>query len=442
MKTQRAGADASNCATARQGRRRQAARWVCIAVLSSYFGYCHAADDGLQCGDFTDRLTAAARRHDGVQEVLNLNAIGHACRWALSTSPRRLIEGAIADSDGAPLEPARLDMLQMLFDVRWRRPDGSEPSRAWRQLSLGLLDRKEPQEAFAVAAHINDPYELIALQVDKRYAPIAKSRFVESDILRASRKELEWRRAVAAANPRRLSQVDEVGRYLLLLHNYEEVLRLTDPVIAGFNSEPPGPSRYDDFETELPWILDLRSRALRALGRHDEALELLRRACRESKGDLVGHALNLAGFLAELNRPQEALTTIPRLDHASPYGRAVAAEVRVMAASELHDDAGIDSALAELSGDGQDRVRGHALIIAGRTDAAATLLLARLSDPDRRTDALVELQDYADPPAPALVLAWRAQAKSVRDRPEVRRVIATFGRVRAYPITTNTGTGF
>jgi tetratricopeptide (TPR) repeat protein len=417
---------------------------ACFLLAALFCGYApssRSVEDGPELKEWNERLAAAAKRNDAAEEVNSLTTIGRRWSWELSTMPASLIEQAATDSEHAGIGAPRFEMLQILYDRRWRYPNGREPSRWWRQLSLDLLARNLPKESFSVAAHISDPYDLVALQADNRYKQIARSEFVERDVLTATQKELERRQAAAADVPRQLNRVVEVARALMLLNRYEDVLRLTDPVLARKNAASPDVPPYDDVKREFPWLLDLRARALRALGRYDDALELLRRACEESKDEFVNHPLNLAIFLAELNRPQEALADLPPLEHANVYGHALEAQVRVMAASELDDTAGVQAALDEMRDCCQEYpgTRERALIIAGRDDEAAALLAARLLDPAQRTDALVELQDYADPPAPARQSAWRESAKALRTRPEIRQAITTYGRIRAYKLP---GIGF
>jgi hypothetical protein len=107
-----------------------------------------------------------------------------------------------------------------------------------------------------------------------------------------------------------------------------------------------------------------------------------------------------------------------------------------MIASELGDAAGLAAALADLRAHAQDYplIRESALIIAGKEDEAVATLLARLADPALRADALVELQDYAERPAPARTSAWRERQKALRDRPEVRQAVAAYGRIRSYEL--------
>lgn len=362
-----------------------------------------------------------------------MTTIGQRWNWALRSLPRNLVATTLRDSQVTPLSEPRIQLLQMLFDVRWLDGDGGEPSRWWQDLSLGLLERGRAEEAFAVAAHITDPHALIALQADNRYKRIAASRFVERDILKAAEKELARREACAAQQPRELRHVEQAGEGFLQLHRYKDVLQLTDRVLQRKAAES-GP--YDDLPQQFPWILDVRAKALKALGRYDEALALLRQACDEPKDDPVGHCLNLSILLAQLNRPFEAEAALPSLATANSYGHGIGALVRVMVASETQDKSGLDAALEELQSHAADHpeLLQRALIISGKDDEAAAELMTRLADPNLRSDALVELQDYADHPAPGQLLAWRRRQMDLRSRPEVHAAIAAYGRIRSYPI--------
>ena len=137
----------------------------------------------------------------------------------------------------------------------------------------------------------------------------------------------------------------------------------------------------------------------------------------------------------DLNRPRDALAAIPDLTTASNYGNEVAALVRVMAASELADSAAQEIAVAQLRAHAARRGPQLAgLLVAGLQDEAAQALIARLSDPDLVSDALLELQDYHEDPAPEQVQKWRAQLRQLRARPDVRQAIRTHGRIDDYSL--------
>jgi tetratricopeptide (TPR) repeat protein len=394
------------------------------------------SDAGAEYRQWRERLTAAAKAHDAAEEILCATTIGHRWNWALGTLPSELIEQIVGESELARIGEPRIDLLQMLYDRRWLRSDGGEPSRWWRELSLALVDRNRPEEAISVAAHITGPYELIALQADNRYRQIAKSEFVERDILKAARKDLERRQAAATQQPRALSRIVQVARGFMRLRRFDDVIRLTDSVLLRVDAARPESMPYDDMQRQFAWLLLRRSQALAALGRYDEAVVVLRRACEESKQNPVSLALELARLLAGLNRPQEALAALPALERASLYGIASAGLVRAIAASELNDSAGLDAALHDLRSLAREYpdMLQRALIFASRDDEAATELSARLSDPDLRTDALVELQIYTDDPAPQRIVEWRKRQEAFRRRPDVQRAVQTCGRIRSYPI--------
>lgn len=394
------------------------------------------ADEGTDYTEWTERLVAATQQRSVAEESLCLIAIGR--RWPSFLLDRpRLVEQIVADADLVHPGPAYSDLLQVLYDLRWRRSDGGEESRWWRQLALALLASRHVPQSLDVAAHITDPYDLIAVQADRRYAPIAHAPAVEQDILRAATEELARRQALMARDPRDLAQVLAVGQALLALERDEEVVRLTDAVLHRRDEAPPGVAAYDGEEQALPLILQIRSHALLALGRFDDAVMMLRLATREAgQSDPVSPALELAELLAGLGRPRDALAALPSLTRSTPYTRALAAVVRVKAARELHDAAGVRAALADLEAHARayPALRQEALLAAGQDDAAARVLVARLKNADLRSDALVSLQDYKVSWLPPREAAWRARQAALRDRPEVQALIAAVGRVGRYPL--------
>lgn len=76
---------------------------------------------------------------------------------------------------------------------------------------------------------------------------------------------------------------------------------------------------------------------------------------------------------------------------------------------------------------------------AGQIDEASQLLISRLQDPALRTDALRDIQQYSDPPAPPRRQEWRERLKSLRERPEVRATIQQFGSIDRYVLTRFSG---
>jgi hypothetical protein len=111
------------------------------------------------------------------------------------------------------------------------------------------------------------------------------------------------------------------------------------------------------------------------------------------------------------------------------------ANVNLMIQMQLGDPAAVESALLELRGLAQHRpeVMQRALAVAGRDDEAAALLLSRLRSPQLRADALLDLQDYGVLPRTARDGEWRARRLALRDRPEIRAVLAQVGKIGRFP---------
>ena len=221
---------------------------------------------------------------------------------------------------------------------------------------------------------------------------------------------------------------------LLRSGQFAEVLALSDA--AGARIGTGGAAAYDDLPEARNWMLDARARALKHLGRYDDAIAEYRRAVQlPERIDKVSQALNLADLLCELERPAEALSALPSADWANPYGKMQIALVQLTAAVQLGQRADADRALEYLRAhrDDSPATLQHALLRAADNDAAEQVLLSRLSSPTDRTDALIELQIYAaelESPARA---AWRARSRAVIARPAVQRAVAAVGAIKSYP---------
>jgi tetratricopeptide (TPR) repeat protein len=307
----------------------------------------------------------------------------------------------------------------------------------WRDLSLHLLETGHEQQARDVASHVMAPYELVAMQADNRFHTLVRSAYVSGNARKAADEEIRMRRDAVSQQPRSLERVVALGTALLRRLRAKDVVDLTEGVMRNLESKAPGTIPYDDIDSQLGWIYNLRARALRDFRRNDEALELLRRAANTaSTQNPVSHTINLAIFLCDLDRPQDALAGLPDPEKASDYGRLMIAQVRVMAATELGDVNETERALTEAQRYSRASLSSfqRLLVIAGKDREAGDLLLARLQDPERRADALIDVQNYVDPPAPPTVLEWRSHAKAIRERADVRALIGQIGKISDYPL--------
>jgi len=404
-------------------------------LLTALCGSCPAAPKPDDYAGWSLRLSIALEHNDAPGEVRAVTTIGR--RWPdqLREHWSGTVPRVVTDSEQARLGQPRIDLLQLLFDLKWLTRTG-EPARWWRQLALSLLEQGKEAQAIAVATHITSARELIALQVDRRFDRISSASGFEHDVARAAEQELQERQKSAAEQPRSLLRIVDVTGALRLLGRYTEVVQLTDDVLQRCDAAPQDTSLYADQQAQLPWILDARALALWALGRFDDAAEASRRAARDRQND-IGLQINLALRLARLGRAQEALAALPLLDtYANLRGYALANEVHIMAARELGDLKERDVALSRVATYTKDSptLHQHALVLAGHDDEAARVLAARLRDPLQRSDALVELQDYHSGANTTRQQEWRQHALALRDRPEIQRLIKQFGRIQSYPV--------
>ena len=388
--------------------------------------------------DWHVRMWASMSLGDAPDEATCVITIGHRWGHTLANEPAGLIERIVIDVDAAKLGDERREMLQVLYDIRWQRPDGGQPTRWWRNLSLLLMENNKSEEAIGVATHVTDPYDVIAMLADKRYKPILKSRDVPQNARKAAADEVDRLKSETQNTPRSLSRVAKFAEAMTRAGMDRKALEVTDEVVRRVESAPQGISPYDDLESQYGWVLVRRSRALRHLGRFDEAVATLQHAVQwasdKTSGAGPSHAIVLANLLCELDRPREALDALPSPENLSPNGLAQMELVRLTAATERGDSGEAQRALAwlrEHQAQNPSTVQ-LAQLIAGRTDEAASLLLARLNDPVLRTDALLELQDFADLPAPHRKNQWRAQLKALRERPDIRSAIAQVGKIERY----------
>jgi hypothetical protein len=188
-------------------------------------------------------------------------------------------------------------------------------------------------------------------------------------------------------------------------------------------------------------IIDEKSRALRHMGRYDEAVRELQRAVAlPNRSDFVSQNIDLALLLCELNRPDEALALLPPEERVTGYGKMFIALVRLTAAVERGATGEEDKPLEYLrthQADGPS-VLQSALLRAGAVEEAEQVMLSRLNDPQQRISALVGAQIYFEPPQPPqppLAAQWHAGELALRERLSIRSALSEFGTTDRYSWT-------
>jgi TPR repeat protein len=386
-----------------------------------------------------DRLASGpeAGRAPSEKAVRSLAALAQRAPGRLPEVADRTVYRMAREASRLPLgSEARLELLQALFHAGWQ--PASDASWVWRNLALDLLERGLHDRAAEVALRVTEPYTLATMQVDRRFQRLVEAHPQRFDVDEALAHEIARLRVAAEQAPRSLRALVRLLSSLQKAPRYQEVLRLSDEAIRRARATG---SPYEDADEYLPWLMDERARALRGLGRWQEAADQYAEAARlpEDGRPNASQAINLAGFYCELDRPQEALAAIGGVEDLSPYGRMELEHVRLMAALETGDRASAVRALSYLREhrpDSEDTFQ-WALVEADELDEAAHLLVDRLADPRRRQAALFSVQDLVERPATPRVALWRARWKTLLSRPEVRTAIAQVGRVERFQIAWN-----
>lgn len=393
---------------------------------------------GATSEDWHARLHAAYKLQDHRDSLYTLATIAREWPDTLAKVSDRAITRIAFESKRDTDADARFAAFDALYTAGWRIDTLHEPSHMWRELSLMLVEAGQPHRAALVAARVQDPYVLIGMRVDRRFASLVSGNRRHYDARRAAEREVRRLRAAAAAQPRSLELIVQLTYAQLAAAQYQEVLRLADRVLERAHAASGGQPPYDDLDAQLIWVMDNRSRALEGLGRWEEAAGQLAIAARMSEDGEpnVSQAINLAYLYTRLGRPAEALAAVQVVGSMSPYGRMQLESVRAIAAAQLEDAETLASALEYLRAHRDDAAGTveFVLLATGQLEEAAAMLVERLADPVRRLEALVEIQDYSEGPATPVMLEWRERWLAVRDRAEVRQAIERVGRRERFAI--------
>lgn len=320
--------------------------------------------------------------------------------------------------------PAAMELLEALFAAGWA-VDGIEPEHAWARLALMRAGRGDREGARAALAGVTSATVITWLRTDRRFDTLIEHDDPRYDPRKAATAEVEARRARAAASPSSLPLQRELAYSLLVAGRPGEALALADQALSD-------PGRFED-DSELHWVLNQRAIALRRLSRTDEALAALTAAAAmdESGQPNVSQTLNLGTLLVDMERPEQALASVARVDGMSGYGLLVQSMVRLRAYRQMgrDDDAAI---WLQRIHDGRDEgttLHLEALLLVGREDEAADWLAALLDDPDRRAEALAWCQGYLGSEPLAGRVPLRAARAALLARADVLAAVDAVGRI-------------
>jgi hypothetical protein len=386
--------------------------------------------------DWRNRLSASMKAGDAGDEAECLAVLAR--RWGRdsATLPDGTVRQVVRDTARIDSE-ARIDLLEALYELRWRPADGGKVGAWWVELCRLLLAQNRTQDAIQIAAIVSDPRDIIAFRADRQFRPLLKSNFVKSNARRAALDEIAALRLTVRERPRSLRALQLLIGALINSRFDAEALALSEDATRRIDAAEGAPAPFEDVE-RLGSILDHRSRALRHLARFDEAVQQLQRGAQlPHRRDKVSQPIDLALLLCELDRPGEALAALPQDDKASDYGKMLITLVRLTAALEQGRAADAATALSYLREHRLDSpsVLLDGLLRADMVDEAERELLSRLHDPAERTSALIEAQDYFEWKRPPREAQWHDRYIALKARPAVGLTISQLGEIGHYPWT-------
>jgi tetratricopeptide (TPR) repeat protein len=389
--------------------------------------------------DRMSRVNAANRLQDTGEVLIGLKVFVERDPGRLDYSTQPFIIRALRDGKKQLPRGSTLPLLQALYGAHWKLRWNEEPSFAWSDLTLLLLERNRLPEAIDVATHITDEYGLISMRADRRFDAVVGANPEHFDVDAAAKRGLrDFQVAVAIAPQSLMPKLIVIDRLIEQQH-YAGALAAADGTLAEIRSNSDPKQWYEDFNDNYAWILDSRSRALRRLGRWDEGLDQLAAASHvlDASGGNVSQVINLGELYCHLGQPREALGSLDRLGtDISPYGLMQAANVRLDAAIQLGDTGQTERWLGFIREHRADAPRAYqdALLMVNDVDTAAKWLIERLEDKDQRAATLLTVQDYAIPLLTSKQAELSKRTQGLIARADVQAEIQRVGRVESYKI--------
>ena len=386
--------------------------------------------------DWLDRLQAARRLQNEGDAVACLTALVRKWPAKIGEFNSDYLRGIVDESRSLPRD-ARFSLLQALYEAHWNLKWDIEPSAAWRDLALLLLEKRRLAEAIDVSGHVTDVYVLVAMRADRRFDTVVAASEGQFDIDAASEREFHWFQTASEKAPQSLELQSDVLLVLQHQQRYAAMLASADAVLSAIQSTNFPTKLYLDYYEMRSWFLNLRETALERAGRWDEALAELTEASQlsEKSGGNVSQLVNLGALYCALGRPKEALSAVGSIMAAtSPYGASAVEMVRLDAAVQLTDSTQAERSLRFIRTHRADSPSDYvyALILVNQPDRAAEELIAQLRNPHQRQNALLFVQTYAPATGTPRELDLDARQRAVVARRDVQTAIRKVGRVETY----------
>lgn len=395
--------------------------------------------------DWLLRMQLAERADEPEDAAASLTRVARTwpdeLRFLSASSIGLVIEGVLDDPDA---EESYAALMDALVEASPQMPL-SEIALAshWYLYAGFLLDRGDLPAAIEAAQRIRFVPALIAMVVDRRFDELVAALPEHFRIEAAIDREIELRKEMRNAHPALLSVLLSESSALMRGNRLREAVALLDSTMR-----PPEHARsatttgWIDETEYLPWYLDGRAALLWRLGGVTEALAQLQEAKTLPMWDgsvNVSQTINLADYYGRSGQAERALAAVDGLEYVSAYGEMQILHIRVLAAIASDDSADLEAALNIMRRNRTDsqRLYQQSLIVAGRLDAAAEVLIDRLGNERSRAAALLEIQTYVDDsgdvPLATLDALYLERKRELLARPDVLAAIESVGRIMSFP---------
>ncbi len=368
-----------------------------------------------------------------VAAVATIAAMATANPEALAAIPVRQLYALRRSLDALPDHAADRRLLEVLTMPSYVPDEGATVNDPFKfDYAAILAAGGDRPAAAALVARITEPSVLMGVSVDPRVRDLLPSDF---DGRAAAEARLAQAREVAASHSGSLYALLDVSRYLRLLGRYDEALA----TLEAARPDAQG-AAFTDLEKQLNWYWDEMARLYERLGRYDDAVATFHKAidAKEDGGRNVSQTINLGEAQLRFGRDAEALATIKAFDTGgygiSAFGEMELRVARGCALIALGQTAAASKDVAYMAAherDGPEPLT-EIYLCAGDLDAAAAVMIRRLDNPVRRSDALLLLSDY-DPPAPRYPLSpYYARLSDLKARADVQAAIKRAGGARRF----------
>ena len=406
-----------------------------IASMQSDFDQAHSLYaqssqlDQAGSGDWMGRLNAAWFLGDFDDAVASLSRIAEYWPEELAFVSEWAMDSLLAHLRKRDAN-AEFMLLQALFDTNWQTDLGREPAGLWLRLFELLAQRDLHESALAVASKIRDPIAMVSVLSDRRFLDIVTRAPEWFSVEEAMDAGIIEARLAVEANSHLLAPAVELAQALLHAGRQSEALLVIDIHMARSAFKSVIGDTFEDGISETVRALTVRALVLISLNRYEEAAAALDLAAQQSlPGDRLADFLTVAELQAWLGLSDAALTTLERSRSGAHGARAYF--VRFIAARMHNDSPAEKRALALLMERASESPAEaqRALLMAGKIDAAADLLINRLNDPAQRPNAILELQRMDEQTWPAAKLDWRSQVRVLLSREDVLETVAATGGI-------------